>query len=249
MSKLEVPEGYTREQWWEYVKHGRRIMRSKSASNFELGDLLNEIIDANPKGHGEVTQILALYADQIRSTHKTLKDYRYVARAWPAQMRRQDVPWSVHQALAAVANRFDLIRKEPGDELDLAGHGHWTYDAALRARDSLPGTPRTSEERIGQAKRLLRATDEAAEALMHLVDRTEVINQAMENPGFRQTVRDAQSDVHLRLQPESPRQDMPTDPAPEPRSEHSQPGTTVQFEQTPTAVLRILGQCTRGLDP
>ncbi|MFD9795490.1 DUF6192 family protein [Streptomyces sp. NPDC059070] len=243
MSKLEVPEGYTREQWWEYVKQGRRIMRSKSASNFELGDLLNEIIDANPKGQGEVQATLTLYAAQIRSTFNTLRDYRYVARSWPAEMRRHDVPWTVHKALAAIPNRFALIREEPGDELDPAGHGYWTTDAGLRARDSLPEAPTTPSERIGQAKRLLRATDEAAEALMHLADRTEVINKAMENSDFRQAIRDAQSGVHLRLQAESRRQDAPTGPAPAPQS-GPLPGPTVDFRRTPTAVLKILGQCT-----
>lgn len=244
MSKLEVPDGYTREQWWEYVKQGRRIMRTKSASNFALGDLLNEIIDANPKGHGEVEATLTLYAAQIRSTYNSLKTYRSVAKAWPAEMRRKDVPWSVHQALAAVPNRFALIREEPGDELDPASHDHWTKDAALRARESRPATPSTPTERIGQAKRLLRVTDEAAEAVTQLADRTEVINKAMENPGFRQTIRDAQRDLALRVEAESRRQDLSTAPAPEPRSEHLQPGPTVQFQQTPTAVLRILGQCT-----
>ncbi|MGW6026578.1 DUF6192 family protein [Streptomyces sp. NPDC055099] len=244
MSKLEVPQGYTREQWWEYVKQGRRIMRSKSASNFELGDLLNEIIDANPKGHGEVEATLTLFAAQIRSTRSSLNTYRAVARAWPAEMRREDVPWSVHQRLAAVANRFTLIRKEPGDELDPAGHGHWTGDAANRARDSLPDTPRTPGERVGQAKRLLRVTDEAAEAVMQLVDRTEVINKAMQSPGFRQTIRDAQRDLAHRLETQTRRPEPETSPHPAPQSESPHLGPTIQFQQTPTAVLRILGQCT-----
>ncbi|GGZ44340.1 hypothetical protein GCM10010365_75970 [Streptomyces poonensis] len=244
MSKLEVPRSYTHEQWQEYVKRGRRIMRSKSASNFELGDLLNEIIDAGPIGHGEVTDLLTLFAAQIRSSHSSLRKYRTVARAWPTEQRRADVPWSVHRALAAVPDRFSLIREEPSDELDPAGRGHWTHDAGLRARDSMPHTPHTPGERIGQAKRLLRVTEEAAEALQQLAERTEVIGKAMENPAFRQTVRDAQRDVHLRLEAERGRQDPPEGSVPAPRSEDPLPGSTVEHRKTPTAVLRILGQCT-----
>ncbi|MFJ8313112.1 MULTISPECIES: DUF6192 family protein [unclassified Streptomyces] len=244
MSVLEVPAGYTREQWGEYVQRGRRIMRSKSASNFELGDLLNEIIDANPHGHGEVTATLTIYARQIRAAFDTLQKYRYVAKAWPVEMRREDVPWSVHEALAGKPNRFALIREDPGDELDPAGHGHWTRDAARRARDSRPDTPSTPTERIGHAKRLLRVTDEAAEAVKQLAERTEVINKAMESPAFRQTVRDAQRDLALRVEEENRRQTQLPTPAPEPQMSAPPSGPTVAHQQTPTAVLKILGQCT-----
>lgn len=244
MSKLEVAQGYTRERWLEYVQRGRRIMRSKSAGNFDLGDLLNEIIDANPKGHGEVEATLTLYAAQIRSTYNTLRRYRLVARAWPLDMRRVDVPWTVHRELASVENRFTLIRKEPSDELDPSGRGQWGKDAALRARDARPEYPSTPDERIGQAKRLLRVTDEAAEAVMQLADRTEVIEKAMESPAFRQTVRDAQRDRGLRIEAENRRQGPSRDPVPAQRPEHVAPGPAVSFQQTPTAVLRILGQCT-----
>ncbi|MFJ4634013.1 DUF6192 family protein [Streptomyces sp. NPDC088847] len=244
MSKLEVAQGFTRERWLEYVQRGRRIMRSKSAGNFDLGDLLNEIIDASPKGHGEVEATLTLYAAQIRSTYSSLKTYRSVAKAWPADMRREDVPWSVHQGLASTPDRFMLIRREPGDELDPAGHGYWTVDAAYRARESLPGTPCTPDERIVHAKRLLRVTDEAAEAVVQLADRTEVIDRAMQNPAFRQTIRDAQRDLALRTETEKSRQDPSADPVPASRPEQVAPASAVSFQQTPTAVLRILGQCT-----
>ncbi|MEU2956869.1 DUF6192 family protein [Streptomyces xanthochromogenes] len=244
MSKLEVAQGYTRERWLEYVQRGRRIMRSKSAGNFDLGDLLNEIIDANPKGHGEVTAVLTLFAAQIRSKYASLKHYRYVAKAWPADMRREDVPWSVHRDLAARPERFALIRDEPSDELDPAGRGQWSSDAALRARDSLPSTPRTPDERIVQAKRLLRVTDEAAEAVKQLAARTEVIEKAVQDPEFRRAVRDAHYHLGERLQVENRRQDPSADPVPTHRPEQVPPGPTVPFQQTPTAVLRILGQCT-----
>ncbi|MEN8656349.1 DUF6192 family protein [Streptomyces sp. 21So2-11] len=241
MSVLEVPAGYTREQWLEFVKQGRRVMRSKSTSNFDMGDLLNEIINVNPRGHGEITTTLTVYAAQIRSTLSSLSKYRYVAQSWPAEMRRDDVPWSVHQHLAAVPNRFTLIREEPSDELDPNQHGQWHTDAALRARDSLPETPSTGPERIVQAKRLLRVTEEAAHAVAQLAERTEVIDKAMEDPTFRQAVRDAQRDRGHRIEAQNRSQQQPS---PSPRTDSPQPVPSVEYQQTPAAVLKILGQCT-----
>ncbi|MDT0380212.1 DUF6192 family protein [Streptomyces sp. DSM 42041] len=252
MAKIEVPPGYAREEWLDYVKRGRRIMRTKSASNFEMGDTLNEMLEGRPRGNGEVSRIVSLFADHIRSKESTLNFYRYVARAWPAEMRRLDVPWSVHARLAAVPNRFALIREEPSDELDPQDRGVWHEDAALRARHSIPHSPNTPEERVGQAKRLLRATEDAADAVAQLVDRTEVINRAVENPDFRRAVRDANRDRARRLE-ESVRAQWPetTDYADGPKLQghseerHPEPTTPkVNYRETPTAALKILGQCT-----
>jgi hypothetical protein len=38
MPAIEMPTGYTRDEWTGFLKRGRRVIRTKNASNFELGD-------------------------------------------------------------------------------------------------------------------------------------------------------------------------------------------------------------------
>lgn len=248
MPALEIPDGYTREEWLGYLHRARRAVRSKSVSNFELGDILNEMLDGKPRGSGEITRIKALFARQIRVKEMTLAKYLYVSRAWPEEMRRPDVPWTVHETLAAQPNRFQLIRVEPSDELDPDDHGTWHTDAALRARHSLPIAPVTPTERIDTAKRLLRDTKEAAEAVAQLADRTEVMKQAIEDPGFRRAVRDANRERAHRMEEQvrDQRTYSPSPPAgPANPGEHaSTTKQNVHYREAASSVLKILGQCT-----
>jgi hypothetical protein len=212
-----------------------------------MGDMLNEMLDGQPRGGGEIARITELFAKQIRSKESTLVKYRYVARAWPAEHRRSDVPWSVHEGLASLPNRFQVIREEPSDELDPRDLGVWHYDAVRRARHSLPEAPATSTERIDTAKRLLRNTHEAAEAVTQLADRTEVLKQAIEDPGFRRAIRDANRDRAQRMEEEAKAQwETPTSlPPPSPSMEtESETRPSVSYRESPSSVLKILGQCT-----
>ncbi|MFI5984282.1 DUF6192 family protein [Streptomyces sp. NPDC051555] len=209
--------------------------------------MLNEMLDGRPRGGGEIGHIMSLFAKQIRVKESTLVTYRWVARAWPADERRADVPWSVHQRLGAVPDRFQLLRQEPSDDLDPNERGVWHSDAARRARHSLPENPATAGERIETAKRLLRDTSEAAEAITQLADRTEVLKQAVEDPRFRRAVRDANRDRAHRLEAGTELPRTPGDLGTT-QQDHGVPGTlsspTVNYRETPSAVLRILGQCT-----
>lgn len=246
MPAIEIPTGYTRDEWTEFLKRGRRVIRTKSASNFELGDLLIEMLANRSLATGEVTRVLALFAQQIRSKENSLKSYRYVAAAWPADKRRDDVPWTVHRHLAPQPNRFELIRQEPSDELDPHEHGAWTVDAALRVRQNVPDRPSTPHERVDHAKRLLRATDEAAQVVTQLADRTEVIKKAVEDPAFRRAVRDASRERGRELEERAVVRQMPTAaPADQSHAENtSEAAPSVSYRGTPSSVLKILGQCT-----
>ncbi|MCX5406575.1 DUF6192 family protein [Streptomyces sp. NBC_00335] len=247
MPTLEIPDGFAREQWTAYVHRARRAVRSKSASNFEIGDILNEMLEGRPRGDGEITRIRSLFSRQIRVKETTLAKYLYVTRAWPPDTRRDDVPWTVHEILAGQSNRFQLIREEPSDDLDPHHRGAWHYDAAKRARHSLPHVPATPTERIDTAKRLLRDTKEAAEAVTQLADRTEVLKAAVEDPAFRRAVRDAHRDRARRMEREAEAQwgvPGPVRPSPEPEPALSETGPTVSYRETASSVLRILGQCT-----
>lgn len=247
MPAIEIPAGYTHDEWTEFLKRGRRVIRTKSASNFDLGDLLVEMLANRSLATGEVSRVIVLFAQQIRSTESSLRTYRYVATAWPADKRREDVPWTVHQHLAALPNRFELIREEPSDELDPREHGVWTVDAALRARQSLPDHPSTPHERVDHAKRLLRATDEAAQVVTQLADRTEVIKKAVEDPAFRRAVRDASRERGRELEERAEfRQHQAASPPELSRTENTSdvPPASVSYRDTPSSVLKILGQCT-----
>ncbi|WP_327305442.1 DUF6192 family protein [Streptomyces sp. NBC_01298] len=245
MPVLEIPPGFTRDEWIRYVHRGRRIIRTKSASNFELGDMLNEMMAARP--YGEIGQLTALIAKQIRSSVGSLKKYRYVSTAWPAETRRDDVPWSVHLVLSGKPNRFQLIQQEPSDDLDPRDQGVWHYDTAQRAIQSLPNNPATPGERIETAKRLLRNTDEAAIAVTQLADRTEVLRQAVEDPGFRRAVRDANRDRGQRLEQQAHidvEAGTHSEEAPGQNQQPTPPSPTVSYRDAPSSILRILGQCT-----
>ncbi|MFJ8313113.1 MULTISPECIES: hypothetical protein [unclassified Streptomyces] len=119
-------------------ERGRRIMRSQTAVSFELGDLLEELLATCPRGQGEAG-VLAGFAAQLGCSASSLRAYRRVARAWPAQTRRADVPWTVYRELAGRPDRFALIRPEHSGGPGLAARGRTV--AAPQAGNGLPDTP------------------------------------------------------------------------------------------------------------
>jgi hypothetical protein len=135
MSRGEDSAGEARER-------GRRIMRSQTAVNFELGDLLEELLAVWPRGQDQAG-VLAEFAAQLGCSESSLRSYRRVARAWPAQTRRADVPWTVYRELAGLPDRFALISPErsggPGPATRARGH----TVAALQAGNGLPDAPAT----------------------------------------------------------------------------------------------------------
>ncbi|QEU93372.1 DUF6192 family protein [Streptomyces kanamyceticus] len=249
MTTIEVPSGYTREEWTGYVRRGRHAVRANSASNFELGDIDNEMLHKRPLSTREMGRIRVLFARQIGVDVALLAKYGATARAWPIEKRRPDVPWSVHRRLNALPNRFELLQGEPSDDLDPDHQGKWTYNMALRAANSRPQSPTTPDERVSQAKYLLRSTDDAATAVTQLADRTEVMKKAVEDPAFRRAVRDANRERGERIErgiqvePSAPpAAQADGKPAQEPSRQAAQPPVT--YRESPTAVLKILGQCT-----
>ncbi|MET9360100.1 DUF6192 family protein [Streptomyces sp. NPDC006692] len=244
------PPGFKKDEWQEYVEKGRRLVKQIGDAKFELGDTLVEMLDS-PARHGDVERIVEVYAQQIGARPSTLLHYRYVARAWPAAMRRPDVSWSVHARLAAGPDRFHMIREEPPDPTDPEETVPWTQDEALRARNLMPIHPKTPEERIDKVKHILRDTSEAAEALARLAERTEVIDAAVENPRFRQAIREANRQRGRKLEERANEARAfagLSEPAPGGGERHEGPSAhqppAVDYRDTPSAVLKILGVAT-----
>ncbi|MET7485095.1 DUF6192 family protein [Streptomyces sp. NPDC005538] len=243
------PPGYTSDEWQAYVEKGRRLVKQITEAKFELGDTLIEMLDT-PERTGDVETIARVYAEQIDANPSTLLNYRYVAKAWPAAMRRLDVSWSVHARLAAEPDRFRVIRNEPPDPTDPAETVPWTEDEAFRARDLMPMHPKTPVERIAKAKHILRDTDEAAEAIAQLAERTEVIEAAVEDPRFRQAVREANRERGKKLEERASEARAfaglsdPTPTAHPKDAPSAKPPPAVDYRDTPSAVLKILGVAT-----
>ncbi|MEV6948199.1 DUF6192 family protein [Streptomyces sp. NPDC051172] len=243
------PSGFKEDEWQAYVQKGRRLVKQISEAKFELGDTLVEMLDS-PDRQGDVETIVGVYAEQISANQNTLLRYRYVAKAWPASMRRPDVSWTVHARLAAEPDRFRMIREEPPNPTDPTETVPWTQDEALRARHFMPVHPKTPVERIEKAKHILRDTEEAAEAIAQLAERAEVIDAAVEDPRFRQAVREANRQRGKKLEERAGEaralaglSEPPSRAAPQDEPSVRQ-APSVDYRETPSAVLRILGLAT-----
>ncbi|UYB40949.1 DUF6192 family protein [Streptomyces sp. Je 1-4] len=114
-----------------WVVRGRRLAQSKSALQFQLGDLVIDVLAGRSRGHGEVTEAIELLARRIGISANTLRDYYQVAMQWPETKRRSDVCWTVHSILSHHPDRFEMIKAPPVDPR--TGERRWTCDAANRA--------------------------------------------------------------------------------------------------------------------
>ncbi|MFE7607052.1 DUF6192 family protein [Streptomyces celluloflavus] len=116
---------------YEWVGRARRLTQSECALQFQLGDLVIEVLTGHFRGYGEVTQVIELFAQQIGISANTLREYYKVAMQWPEAKRRSDVCWTVHSILSHHPDRFKMIKAPPVDPR--TGERRWTCDAANRA--------------------------------------------------------------------------------------------------------------------
>ncbi|MFE3881834.1 DUF6192 family protein [Streptomyces lydicus] len=126
----QVPD-HRAADWDGWVRRGHRLTQSRSALQFQLGDLVIDVLTRHSHGHGEVTQAIELLAHQIGISANTLRDYYQVAMHWPEAKRRSDVCWTVHSILSHHPDRFKMIKAPPVDPR--TGERRWTCDAAKRA--------------------------------------------------------------------------------------------------------------------
>lgn len=126
--------------------------------------------------------VLNQYADEIGLPYSTLIGYRNMALAWPKEKRNPAVSFSIHRALDALEERFDLIFHSPKEI------GEWTLDKALRYAKRRPDTPETQDERIDRVQALLRDEEIASAAVVELVQRPQVAERAITDSRVRHSL-------------------------------------------------------------
>lgn len=169
------PKQFTDRQWTRYVKQGREIVEVDSGAQFRLGDVTLKMIPyvGSHGGNRGVFIVLDRYADEIGINVHTLLKYRHNSIAWPPDKRASDVSFSIHEALNALEDRFDVIHNPP------AGSDRWTEDKALSFAGRLPHRPLTKAEKLDRVRVLMDQDENAAEAVAELLKRPTVARRVM----------------------------------------------------------------------
>ncbi|MEV7077859.1 DUF6192 family protein [Streptomyces sp. NPDC093516] len=188
------PKKFTDRQWGRFIKQGRELIEEETQVQFQLGDITLKMIpkvDGGPRDRG-VFVILDRYADEIGINVHTLITYRHVAMAWPPEHRVASVSWSVHSALAALEDRFEIIQRPP------KGMDRWTEDAALRKAHRLPRRQLTKEEKLDRVRTLLRESENAVGAVEEMIRRPDVAHKVMASPSNQRILYRAHHEQRLQ---------------------------------------------------
>ncbi|MFC7924611.1 DUF6192 family protein [Streptomyces cinereoruber] len=182
MIKAKIPNPFPKQfsdrQWTRYVKQGRELVEETSSLQFRLGDLTLKMVENRGPGGGAhgVFVVMDRFADEIGINVDTLLGYRKVSSEWPPEERVPGVSWSIHRALAALPDRFEVIRQPP------KGRDRWTEDLALSRAGRLPNRPLTKAEKLDRVRTLMREDENASEAVEELIRRPDVAHKVMANP-------------------------------------------------------------------
>ncbi|MFD7734562.1 DUF6192 family protein [Kitasatospora phosalacinea] len=239
---LTVPTGYTKAEWEKYVRMGRKLIKQISNIQFDLGDIVVDMLDGRDRGHGEVAEVIELYAHQIGINADTLHLHYLIAQRWPKDKRREDVPYTVHEVLAYSPQRFSLIRNAPRDPF--TGEHRWTVNEAKRAAARSPATPTNRQERLDKARHLLSNDEDAAEAVGELISRPDVRARVVADQRNRHMLRQAQFEHWREVDrgSEEAEELLPAesgveeDPA---RAPEPVPG--LGYQQAPMEILQLIG--------
>jgi len=93
-------------EYERFVEQGREAAKSQGQSNWTLGDLALQV--EIKRGERNLQQ----YADDIGVPYGSLRAYRNIAAAYPSDKRLSSQGWSIHQAFAPLADRFELIKAQ-----------------------------------------------------------------------------------------------------------------------------------------
>ncbi|MFC8717031.1 DUF6192 family protein [Kitasatospora sp. NPDC057198] len=238
---MTLPTGYTKTEWEPIVRKGRKLIKQKSSIQFALGDLVVDALTGHPRGHGEVTEVIDLLARQIGANPETLRGYYKTAIQWPADKRRDDVCFSVHDTLAYVRSRFVLIRKDPYDPV--SGEYRWTVNEAEKAANRAFDTPTNREERLDRTRHLLHSDEDAAEVVKEMITRPEVRSRVVADQRARHLLRQAQYEhwqqVDRELDQEAELAPVEDAEAVEESAQETVPA--VDYQESPMEILRLIG--------
>ncbi|WP_214417053.1 DUF6192 family protein [Sphaerisporangium fuscum] len=123
----------TQRRFDNLVDHAQDLVQTMTNHQFAIGDMALEIEPMRRTRMGQDDGIYAslrTFADEIGEVFDTVRGWRWVADAWPADQRCDDASYSVHRVMASHPDRFTLIREAP---VDRRGRRHWTVDAAAKA--------------------------------------------------------------------------------------------------------------------
>ncbi|MFE7607055.1 DUF6192 family protein [Streptomyces celluloflavus] len=172
------PQRFTDRQWVRFVKQGKDLVEEESQVQFRLGDLTLKMVPVQRPGANNqrgVFPVLDRFADEIGINVHTLLTYRHTATAWPPEHRAPGLSWSIHRALDACGDRFEVIINPP------QGITKWTEDKALSYAGRLPHRPLTKAEKLDRVRVLLDQDENAAEAISELIKRPDVAHRVMSN--------------------------------------------------------------------
>ncbi|MGX8910197.1 DUF6192 family protein [Streptomyces netropsis] len=189
------PQRFTDRQWARYVKQGKGLVEEETQIQFRLGDLTLKMVPVQRPGANNqrgVFPVLDRYADEIGINVHTLLTYRHVATAWPPEHRALGVSWSIHKALDAREDRFELINNPP------RGTVKWTEDRALSFAGRLPHRPLTKAEKLDRVRVLLEQDENAAEAVSELIKRPDVAHRIMSNESNKRILYRAHHEQRLQ---------------------------------------------------
>lgn len=231
----------------ELVTEGRRLVAEQTRIQFRLGDDALEIEPLQPWGGAHpaaqegllgVEEAIAMYAEDVGVSATAMARYRWVASRWPRQRRQEGVGFTVHQVLASLQDRFEVIKRPPLHER--SGTYRWTYDGAQRAVGGRVKSPQTVQEKVSAIHDLARDDAVAAQAAADFLRRPEVAARAMADDTARHLVNQAQAERSRQAETEFRRR-TPLRPALE-RIDH-----TEEFLDLVAACQRFVASCTRAV--
>src|SRR4051812_47082674 len=102
----------SRDRYDAIVAESRELIAQRTRIQFRIGDPALEIEPMRPRGGWtpasavfgtSVSEVLALFAEDVGMSLSSVNRWRWVSSRWPAQHRRDDVPHYIHEILAPIA--------------------------------------------------------------------------------------------------------------------------------------------------
>jgi hypothetical protein len=154
------------------VAEGRALLQQEGNLNWRWGDLVARVMPPHSPDRGQLVE----WAEQIGwfdtgRTLPTLLFLRTVALAWPEEKRLSEVSFTVHAELAAMPNRFELIR---------------------------PGLTKRQARVLAGKKPEIGSKEQRGEVVAGLLTDPQVLAQLADNPEFSKVLRQASLDVEER---------------------------------------------------
>jgi len=131
----------TNNKFSDWYSHGETLAKAERQNSWDIADWLVAGDEAFGQYHtyGEASLL-------FRMNSTTLRNYAWVARAFPPEQRNFEVTFAHHRAVLCVkdkAKRAELLRKADEERLSVA-----------QLKNYLPVKPRTKEDAEKQAQRI-----------------------------------------------------------------------------------------------